>query len=379
MKNKNRMWVVTIVLTCLVCLVSLAQIPSAAAEDPPESRPFRLGFTRWPPELSLKGIQQVDRFIDEHADLVSIMFIGGVPWPEALAGEPFSQDVRNNLSYSPPEGYEVFLSISPLDQERKKLAPYWGENDNQPLPAEWAGRGFDDAEVTEAFTKFVLRSVEALEPDYLAIGIESNVLLSHDREAWEHYKGLHREVYRAVKKEHPTLPVCFTTEINHYLKRAGDAHGSPQEEEVAELMTYSDIFAMSYYPHMSYDTPWPVPEDTFGFARRFEKPIAISETGMSSREVNVFGLTLRGNPKDQKQYYEVLLRSALRDDYLFVVTFATTDFEKLAAQLPDQVRDLAMIWAYTGLQTSAGDAKPALDVWDRYLKLPLSQNDLTGG
>jgi len=378
MKNKSGLRATIVLLACFVCAVSLPQKPFAAAEGLRDARPFRLGFTRWPPELSLEGIRQVDRFIDRHADLVSIMFIGGVPWPEALAAKPFSQDVRNNLSYRPPEDYEVFLSISPLDQERKKLAPYWGEKDNQPLPVEWAGRGFDDPEVAEAFTNFVLRSVKALEPDYLAIGIESNVLLSHDREAWGHYKEFHREVYKAVKKAHPALPVCFTTEINHYLKRASDAHGSPQEEEVAELMAYSDIFAMSYYPHMSYDTPWPIPDDAFGFARKFEKPIAVSETGMSSREVNVFGLTLRGTQEDQQQYYEVLLRSALRDDYLFVVTFATIDFEKLAAQLPDQVRDLAMIWAYTGLQTSAGGAKPALDVWDRYLTLPLQQHDPSG-
>ncbi len=361
----------------LLWLVMLCVGPALVrAEDAgtPMSRPFRLGFTRWPSELSLSGIQQADQFLSKHADLVSIMFIGGIPWQEALDSKPFSRDVQNQLNYRRPAGYELFLSISPLNQDRKKLAPYWGEKDNQPLPAEWAQRPFNSREVVDAFTRFTLRSVEALKPDYLAIGIESNVLLSHDRRAWQDYKEFHRAVYDAVKQAHPQLPVFFTTEVNHYLKRAAEARGSPQQEEIAELMKHSDVFALSCYPHMSYDTPWPIPEDYLAFARTLGKPIAVSETGMLSREVTVFNLKLRGSEADQKQYYDVLLRTAQRDNYRFIVTFATTDFEKLAAQLPKEARDLAMVWAYTGLQTSAGQPKPALELWDRFLALPFARH-----
>jgi hypothetical protein len=355
-------------------LLCVGFVPARAEEAvAPVSRPFRLGFTRWPSELSLHGIQQADEFLAQHADLVSIMFIGGIPWQEALDGRPFSQDVQKQLSYHRPNGYELLLSISALDQDRRRLAPYWGEKDNQPLPAEWAERPFNSPEVIEAFTRFALRSVEALKPDYLAIGIESNVLLSHDRKAWQDYKEFHRAVYDAVKKAHPQLPVFFTTEVNHYLKRAAEARGAPQREEVAELMKYSDVFALSCYPHMSYDTPWPIPDDYLAFARDLGKPIAVSETGMQSREVTVFNLKLRGSEADQRQYYDVLLRTAQRDKYLFVVTFATTDFEKLVAQLPQQARDLALVWAYTGLQTSAGQPKPALELWDRALARPFAR------
>jgi hypothetical protein len=363
------MWrLLWLVLLCVGFVAARAEEAVA-----PVSRPFRLGFTRWPSELSLHGIQQADEFLAQHADLVSIMFIGGIPWQEALDGRPFSQDVQKQLSYHRPNGYELLLSISPLDQDRRRLAPCWGEKDNQPLPAEWAQRPFNSPEVIDAFTRFVLRSVEALKPDYLAIGIESNVLLSHDQKAWQDYKEFHRAIYDTVKKAHPQLPVFFTTEVNHYLQRAAEARGSPQQEEVAELMKYSDVFALSCYPHMSYDTPWPIPDDYLAFARDLGKPIAVSETGMQSREVTVFNLKLRGSEADQRQYYDVLLRTAQRDNYLFVVTFATTDFEKLVAQLPQQARDLAMVWAYTGLQTSAGRPKPALELWDRALALPFAR------
>lgn len=344
----------------------------ARSERPTEAaRPFRMGFTPWPPEMSAEGLETAARFIDRHADMVSLMLIGGLPWQEALDGAPFSADVRRQLAYRPPKGHRLFLSISPLNMDRGGLAPYWGQKDNLPLPAAWAGRRFDSPEVIQALAAFTLRAVDALKPGVLAIGVESNVLLSRDREAWPRYKTMHRAVYLAVKRAHPMLPVCFTTEVNHYLERATEARDTGQAAEVAQLMRWSDLFAMSYYPHMSWDTRWPIPDDFLGFARRSGKPIAVSETGMLSRPVTVRGIALRGSEADQRQYYDALLRAAMRDRYRFVVTFCTTDYDKLLPAIPAAARDLASIWTYTGLQASDGRAKPALALWDRYLAMPL--------
>jgi len=332
-----------------------------------------MGFTPWPPEISVQGLRTAEDFIRRNADIVSLMLIGGIPWQEALDGKPFSDDVERQLRYRPPAGHELFLSISPLNMERKGLAPYWSARDNQPLPPEWAARRFNDAKVMRSLEGFTLRAVDALKPHYLAIGVESNALLSHDRSAWRDYKEMHRAVYAAVKRRHPKLPVFFTTEVNHYLERATEAKGSGQEREVADLMRHSDLFAISYYPHMSYATEWPIPDDPFPFARRFGKPIAVSETGMLSRPVTVAGLRLRGSEADQRQYYDVLLNAAQRDRYRFVVTFCTTDYEKLLAALPAEAREIADIWTYTGLQRSDGTPKPALHVWRRWFGMEHSR------
>lgn len=349
----------------------------AASGADPETRPFRLGFTGWPADLTAEGVATSVEFAHAHGDIVSVMYIGGVPWPEAHDGKPFSKDVENNFKYRPPAGKHLFLSISPLDKDRKNLAPYWGDKDNLPLPKEWAKRDLNSPEVKKAFLNFCLRAVEALKPNYLAIGIESNVLLSHDAKKWAQLKELHRETYDALKKKHPKLPVFFTTEVNHYKKFATEAKNSPQEAEVAELMKHSDVFAMSTYPHMSYAIPRPVPADFLDFATRFKKPVAVSESGITSRDVELkaFKLTLKGSEADQKQFTELLLKTAARDDYLFVINFATTDFEKLCAKLPPPVDDLARIWAFTGMQTSDKKPKPALAVWDSYLKAKLTRKE----
>lgn len=349
-------------------LMSLSGKSTKAQTLQIESRPFHLGFTRWPADLTLAGVKMAEDFAIAHGDLISEMFIGGIPWPEALEGRPYSPDVQKRLASRPPAPKTLFLSISPLDQNREKLAPYWGQKDNLPLPAEWAELALDSDEVKTAYTKFVLDATTGMRPDFLAIGIESNVLLSKDARGWEQFKALYRHTRQAVKAKYPELPICFTTEVLHYKQLASEAVGSRQEAEVATLMQASDLFAMSIYPHMSYGVPRPIPADFFDFATEFDKPIAVAESGMTSRDVELksFNLTLRGSPADQQQFTELLLSTAARDCYVFVTTFATTDFEKLADALPPPVNDIARIWAYTGLQTSSGEPKPALDVWDAY-------------
>jgi hypothetical protein len=59
---------------------------SAWAEDPPvvTTRPFLMGFTRWPADLTPEGVQTAQEFAHQHGDVVSVMFIGGIPWPESL-------------------------------------------------------------------------------------------------------------------------------------------------------------------------------------------------------------------------------------------------------------------------------------------------------
>jgi hypothetical protein len=311
------------------------------------------------------------RFAYTHGDIVAVTFLGGIPWPEAFAGKEFSQDVRDNFAYRPPQGKKLLLAISPLDKDRRGLAPYWGEKENLPLPKPWDKEPLNSPRVKKAFASFVTRSVEALHPDYLAIGIEANVLLSREPSKWRQFKELYRDTYSALKTTYPKLPVFFTTDVLHYKKLARDAKRADQEKEVADLMRYSDVFAMSIYPYMSLDVPRPLPAKFFDFATRFNKPVAVSDSGMTSRNVALksYGVELPGSNAAQVQFTTTLLATAARDDYLFVINFATTDSEKLAAKLRPPLDDLARIWAFTGLQTSDQVPKPALEIWDSYVKM----------
>jgi hypothetical protein len=329
-----------------------------------------MGFTLWPSDLTEEGFRTAQDFAHAHGDILSVMFIGGIPWPEALDGKPFSKSVQDNLNYRAPAGKKLFLSISPLDKDRRTLAPYWGDKENLPLPKPWEKEPLNSSRVKKAYLNFLLRTIKAMRPDYLAIGVESNVLLTREPAKWRQFKDLYRESYTAVKKAHPTLPVFFTTEVLQYKRLTNESRGTDQEREVADLMKRSDLFAMSVYPHMSAELPRPIPGNFFDFANRFKRPIAVSESGMTSRNVTMksYGLTLNGSDADQQQFTELLLRTAARDKYEFVINFATTDSDRLVTRLRPPQDDLARLWAFTGMQTSDKRPKPAQGLWDAYFR-----------
>ena len=91
---------------------------------------------------------------------------------------------------------------------------------------------------------------------------------------------------------------------------------------------------------------------------------------MTSRDVPLksYGINLLGSEAEQKNFTELLLKTAARDKYEFVINFASTDSERLVARLRPPLDDLARIWAFTGMQTSIEKPKPALAVWDGFLK-----------
>ncbi len=336
----------------------------------PATRPFLMGFTQWPADLTDEGVAIAREYTHARGDIIAVMFIGGIPWPEAFDAKPFSKDVQDHMSYRPPAGKKLFLSISPLNSDKRGLAPYWGETDNQPLPRPWSNEALNSPRVKRAYLNFILRAIDAMRPDYLAIGVESNVMLSRDQSKWQQLKELHRDTYTAIKKAHRALPVFFTTEVLHYKRLTRDSKGTNQEKEVADMMRYSDLFAMSLYPHISTEALRPVPGNFLDFAPRFKKGVAVAESGMTSRPVELrsYNTALYGSDADQTQFTEFLLKTAARDNYEFVINFATTDSERLVARLRPQQADLARIWAYIGMQTGDKRPKPASAVWDGYFR-----------
>ncbi|NNG02593.1 MAG: hypothetical protein HKM95_00635 [Inquilinus sp.] len=346
--------------------------PWVAPMPPQPRRSFRLGTTLWPPDLTVEAVDRAKAFIAENCDLAAQMLLGGVPWPEAHSGAPFSDNVRAKLAYRPPPGHRLFVSLEPTDMRRRQIALHMGEQDNLPLPPPWNQLGFGAPEVQSAYANYALRVVEAMRPDYLAIGIESNLLLHNSPDAWAGYKAFHRHTYQAVKARHPDLPVCFTIEALHLLGLSDGADRVRQRTELLDLMDSNDLVAFSIYPHMSYEVPRPLPADFFEFARDLSragggKPIAVAESGYPSRDVRVMGLPLSGSYADQRRYMELLLQTAERDGFEFVVNFAGIDFERLTARLNGEIRELSLIWTYTGLETGDGAAKPALEVWRSWL------------
>jgi len=376
-----------ILLTLLaIALVTLACGESAAAPTPAcvpstavvkaeaESRPFHMGFTRWPPVATLEGIARMDAFLAAHGDLTALHFDGGVPWPEALADSPFSEGLMNNWKSTRdaiPANHTLLVSITPLDMTRSKLASYWGDSDNLPLPKPWDTYPLDHPDVKTAYLNYARQVIKYFQPDYFAIGIEVNVTQVNAPETWSAYKKLHEFIYESLKADYPDLPVFATFTVSHMSGLDG-SDKTTQKTEIELLLPYLDLLGLSAYPYgWMYESGKadPIPEDFFAPALSFGKPLAVTESGAPSYSFSAYGKDYEFSEEYQARWVDFLLRQADEHQFKFVVSFTGIDFDKLIADMPADVRELATIWVYTGLQRSDGCDKQALAHWDAYLKL----------
>jgi len=336
-------------------------------------RPFRMGFSPFPPDLSMEAVAQVYSFIGDNADLILHHFDNGVPWEEALAGKQFSDNLQedwNRRLEKTPENSGIMVAITPLDFERSNLADKWGESEGMDLPEPWESYPLNHPDVRTAYLNYALRVIDFFNPDFMALGIEVNMLRAKNPELWEEYLDLNSYVYTRVKKVYPQLPL-FTTVQYEWLRgldKKTEGSVDNQVEAVSELMEHSDILGLSTY-HYGIDHNPPV-EDYFRTALSFGKPVGIAETGANSADFTQLIFTTRADEKDQLAFVSFILKEAADNNFLFVNNWVAIDFDRLLEDLPFTVRQIAKGWVHTGLQTWDGKNKPALDIWRNYLELP---------
>jgi hypothetical protein len=311
------------------------------------------------------------------ADIVAHHFDNGVPWPEALAGAEFDAHVQDDWEYrrsNTPAGHQVYLAITPLSIQRDGLAPYRGERDDMPLPAPWDSYSFDHPDVKTAFLNYALRAIEYFEPDYLAIGIEVNLLMVKRPELWPSYVELHQFVYGELKARHPDLPIFVsllgTALLEGYQHEPDHAQ---QMRALADTLPYTDYFGLSLYPYLTVylagELPSSMWDDLFSLS---DKPIAITETGYPAEAFSLADGTIEieGTPEKQAAYIEDLLQEAEERQIIFVINFVLRDYDALYELVPEADRDLARVWRDTGLYDGAGNPRLALEIWRAALARP---------
>ncbi len=346
-----------------------AQQHARAVSTPSHGRAPLLGFTPWPYAATQEAIAWTYRAINEAGDLVSHHLEEGVPWPEALAGEPFAPGYQRSLDErraATGAGKVVFLSLSPINTARDGLALYRDAAINSPLPAAWATRELDSPEVKAAYLAYLRRMVELFHPAYLAVGVEVNLLLRNRPALWPRYLELHRHVYRELKRSHPALIILASLDVNPLLDGYSSDDHAAQRRALRELVPYVDQLGVSLHPALSLHGADLLPADLFDqvFALA-SKPIAITECSYPAQEwsITVRGarVTIKGAPGKQEAFVSRLLAAAEAHGAPFVVYFTIRDYDALWVTLGRS--DASLPWRDTGLYDEAGIPRPALAPW----------------
>jgi len=366
-------------LLAVLLLVSTAPVWAQA------TRTFQMGFTAFPPSYDDIGYYRAFTFLSQHADLVSQPMDYGVPWNEALkSSDPttYPQGLQVMWAYMLAReqmfipNMNRYVQIQPINYLYAEIADYWNDSTNQPLPAPWNSYTFNSPQVEAAFLNYAIAVINYFNPKYLAIGIESNILLARHPEQWVAYKQFNQFLYSALKALYPNLMVFPTIQYEHMLGYQAESaylatllqntYPNVLTSEVADLMRFSDAFCISTYPYMTagitltasyYDV-------AHIMAAALNLAVAVDQTGYTSQNISPQGTLLYGSPDVQNVFVAFLLSQAYFNHYRFIINYIPIDYGTNYG-----TSAVSQTWAYTGLAATDGTAKPALSTWEAFRAL----------
>jgi hypothetical protein len=349
-----------------------AQDVARAKARPQErkSRPFDMGVSLLPHDLSIEGLAALFAFVNSHCDLISVKVDGGIPWQEALDGRPYPEEVQKGLEEKVPkvEQKRVFISATPLNGDKNGPAPYAGAPEGDPRHAGWRFRELDDPALLRAYLAWCRSLITRYRPDYFAYALEANAVAKHPQ-AWKKFVVLCKEVYVALKREYPALPVFVTVNV----ETANEAEQvTIQRKAIQQVLQYSDLTAVACLPYFREPNPGKLPKDYFSSIAALApgKPFAVTETAFLAEDLTVTGFERTGKAVWQQDYLKFVLAEAARLNARLVVWLVPRDCDDLFQKLGAEVPDFFKIFKDTGLLEGDGTPRKAFDTWQQWFKLP---------
>ncbi len=335
--------------------------PTVVRPDPAgEPRSVRLGLGSLPPERTTGAYIGTFATAAQYADLILVQRTP--PWEEFMSGGSVSTETTELalLERSLLRQYDdlgLFFAIDPTDGivQRSRIA-------NLP-PGIDPDVGFNDPKLREAFLGYTAYVAANYQPEYLALGVEINMLYERSPQQFEAFVTLYREAYVQAKKASPKTKVFPTFQLEDLEGSFGTIH--PPHWEVLDFFSgQMDALAISTYPFLA-DLRVAAdlrPEYYKQLRQRFDGEILISETGYASAPVE--GEVTVGTEEDQAAFLQRLLKDAAESRFSTVVWLAALDPAFVAHGATSVFRDI-------GLRESDGSNKLAWGIWEEWARRPL--------
>ncbi len=333
--------------------------PTVVRSDPQgEPRQVLLGFGALPPEQTQESYLRTFANAGQYAEVVRISRVP--PWAEFLPGGNISvatqELTRLETALRRQYGLSLLFAIDPTDGsvQRSRIAE---------LPPSIDPReGFLNEDVQQALVAYAVYIATNYEPEYLAVGIEINMLRDRSPEQFEGFLDAYAQLYDIVKATSPTTKVFPTFQLEDLEGTLDRAH-LPQWEVLDAFAGRMDVLAISTYPYLSgIRAAGDIRIDYYSQLRqRFAGEIVVAEAGYSSAPVA--GQATVGTERDQEAFLARLLADAEANGFSLTVWVAA--FDLVYARQGD-----AAILADVGLRASDGSNKLAWTIWEEWARRP---------
>ncbi len=317
-----------------------------------------MGFSGLPPRPT---VADVLRTIDLWAPRAELAVIHEeLPWGDLLAGMApeaiLQRDHVQLVAYYRGKGLQlVFMADLNDGLSRGEEAPR--------LRA--AGRSTTEPAVQQLFRRYVLAAERLLQPAFLGLGAETNLVRAAAPAAL--YAAMRRAANDAAADlraagSAATLFASVQVEMA-WGKLAGNGPYLGIATDRADF-PYAQMLGLSSYPYFAYATPEDIPADHYSRlqAGSAALPVMVVEGGWPSTGAVAAGQTVVSSPALQARY--LARHGALLDGVAArgVLQLVFVDLE--LASFPQPVPANLPLFTTLGLVDSAYAAKPALAQWD---------------
>ena len=321
---------------------------------------MRLGFSTLPPEQTSDAYIGAFATAAQYADVVLIQ--RPPPWEDFMPGGGVSQKTSDNTRIetqllSQYKNLKVYYAIDPTDGvvQRSRIANLPQSVDPQ--------AGFLDPDIHESFLAYTAYVAKNYRPDYLALGVEINMMAERSPRQFDAFVALYKDAYAVAKAASPKTKVFPTFQLEDMEGTFGSVH-PPHWEVIDPFQGKMDALAISTYPFLAQvRTAADLRPDYYSQLKQHWKgEILVSETGWPSAPVE--GQLNVGTEEDQQAFLTRVLADASENQFSLVVWFAALDpaFAQSGA---------ASVFKDIGLRHSDGGNKLAWTTWEDWSRRPL--------
>jgi hypothetical protein len=322
-------------------------------KPPPNSRTYVMGFSSFPPKLSIASILQTIDTFAPHSD--AALIVTEPPWDSLLAGRPPDSLIRNNqlglANYFRSKGlHRIVVSVDPTNGLDRA-------SDSAPLIA--AGRSLTEPAIQALFRAYVTAMDTLIHPDYLCVASETNLIrAAAPAPLYAAVVQVGNGAFADVRARDAQVKIFTTVQVEVAWGRLGGTGPFVGIATDRADFPFAQVLGLSSYPYLAgFTDPDSLPNDYYSrLTGDATLPGMVIEGGWSSDST----VTPTWNVQSQRRYItrEAQLLDGAGAIGWFQITFADLDAASLG--LPPSAAPFTSL----GLVDIDLNPKPALSAWD---------------
>lgn len=342
--------------TALVAGASCARPSPVPVIETHLTRPYVMGFSVVPPKPDIKVALQSMEIWTRRAD-AAIMHMD-VPWALLLAGtsplDALKKDGIDLARYYRSRNLKLVITTDVTNGLAR-------ESEAPALVA--ARRSIAEPEVQRLYRAFVLAVAENLQPDYLGLAAETNLVRAiAPRRVYEALVRMTRDAATEIRatRHGKTLPLYISVQVETAWGRLGQRTNYIGIDADLRDFPFITVLGLSSYPYLGgFNEPEQIPPEYYSRVNAKGLPLLIVEGGWPSASVRG---AFSSSPAMQARY--IRRQAELLEHANAVATFQLPFADLDLASFPKPIPTILPLFATLGLVDKNLKAKPALATWD---------------